>query len=93
LLFDDPPTSPWVDNEEKKMTTLKLLAAAAIMSAFTVSSASAQHMIDEPGMFAFVHPNGDLGIGSSRPAADAQAMATPPRPVMRHPVRQAKSSK
>jgi hypothetical protein len=93
LFFDDPPTSPWVDNEEKKMTTLKLLAAAAIMSAFTVSSASAQHMIDEPGMFAFVHPNGDLGIGSSRPAADAQAMATPPRPVMRHPVRQAKSSK
>jgi hypothetical protein len=93
LLFDDPLTSPWVDNEEKKMTTLKLLAAAAVMSAFTVSSASAQHMIDEPGMFAFVHPNGDLGIGSSRPAADAQAMATPPRPVMRHPVRQAKSSK
>jgi hypothetical protein len=93
LLFDDPLTSPWVDNEEKEMTTLKLLAAAAVMSAFTVSSASAQHMIDEPGMFAFVHPNGDLGIGSSRPAADAQAMATPPRPVMRHPVRQAKSSK
>ncbi len=75
------------------MTTFKLLGAAAIMSAFIVSSASAQHMIDEPGMFAFVHPNGDLGIGSSRPAVNAQAMAMAPRPVMRHPVRQTKSSK
>lgn len=75
------------------MTTFKLLGAAAIMSAFIVSSASAQHMIDEPGMFAFVHPNGDLGIGSPRSAADAQAMVMALRPVMRHPVRQAKSSK
>ncbi|MEP6837032.1 MAG: hypothetical protein ABJA75_03190 [Bradyrhizobium sp.] len=75
------------------MTTLKLLGAAAILSTLIVTSASAEHMIDEPGMFAFVHPNGDLGIGSSRPAADAQAMAPAPRPVMRHPVRQAKSSK
>jgi len=75
------------------MTTFKLLAAAAAMSAFIVSSASAQHMIEKPGMFTFVHPNGDLGIASSRPAADAQAMAATPRPVMRHPMRQAKSSK
>jgi hypothetical protein len=75
------------------MTTFKLLGAAAILSTLIATSASAQHMIEEPGMFAFVHPNGDLGIGSSRPAADAQAMATTPRPVMRHPVHQAKSGK
>jgi len=41
-------------------------------------------MIDEPGMYAFYHPNGDLGIGSARPPVDAQAMA--PRLVMRHPI-------
>jgi hypothetical protein len=41
-------------------------------------------MIDEPGMFAFVHPNGDLGIGTSRPPADAMAMA--PKLIMRHPL-------
>jgi len=75
------------------MTTFKLLGAAAILSTLVVTSASAQHMIDEPGMFAFVHPNGDLGIGSSRPVADAQAQAMASRPVVRHPVRQAKSSK
>jgi len=39
-------------------------------------------MIDEPGMYAFYHPNGDLGIGSARSPVDAQAMA--PRLVMRH---------
>jgi hypothetical protein len=31
-------------------------------------------MIDEPGMYAFYHPNGDLGIGSTRTPADARAM-------------------
>jgi hypothetical protein len=73
------------------MTTFKLLGAAAVLSALIVSSASAQPVIDEPGMYAFYHPNGDLGIGSTRPAIEAQAMA--PRPVMRHPARQAKSAK
>jgi hypothetical protein len=31
-------------------------------------------MIDEPGLFAFFHPNGDLGIASTRSPVDAQAM-------------------
>jgi hypothetical protein len=65
------------------MTSFKFLAAATILSALIASSASA-HVIDEPGMYAFYHPNGDLGIGSSRPPADAQAMA--PRLMMRHPL-------
>jgi len=41
--------------------------------------APAQHMIDEPGMFAFTYPMGDLGIASSPRPADAMAMmrATP----------------
>jgi hypothetical protein len=41
-------------------------------------------MIDEPGMYAFYKPNGDLGIASARSPADAQAMA--PRLVMRHAI-------
>jgi hypothetical protein len=32
-------------------------------------------------MYAFYHPDSSLGMGSTRPAADAKAMA---RPVMRH---------
>jgi hypothetical protein len=66
------------------MTRIKLLGAAAALSLLIVSPASAQHMIDEPGMYAFYHPNGDLGIGSARSPIDAQAMA--PRLVMRHPI-------
>ena len=64
------------------MTRIKFLGAAAVLSALIVSPAAAQHMIDEPGMYAFYHPNGDLGIASARSPVDAQAMA--PRLVMRH---------
>jgi hypothetical protein len=66
------------------MTRIKLLGAAVGLSVLIVSPASAQHMIDEPGMYAFYHPNGDLGIGSARSPVDAQAMA--PRLVMRQPI-------
>jgi hypothetical protein len=31
-------------------------------------------VIQEPGLYAFYHPNGDLGLGSSRPA-DAMAQS------------------
>ena len=73
------------------MTTFKLLGAAAVLSAIIVSQATAQPVVQEPGLAAFYHPDSNLGMGSSRPAADAQAMA--PRPVMRHPARQARSAK
>ena len=74
------------------MTMIQLLGTAVALSVLIVSPASAQHMIDEPGMYAFYHPNGDLGIGSARPPVDAQAMA--PRLVMRQPIaRRMKSRK
>jgi hypothetical protein len=74
------------------MTGIKFLSATVLL-ALIASSASAQPVIDEPGMFAFVYPNGDLGIGTSRPPADAMAMA--PRLIMRHtlPARHAKAHK
>ena len=74
------------------MTRIKLLGAISALSSLIAAPASAQHMIDEPGMYAFYRPNGDLGIGSARPL-DAQAMA--PRLVMRHPMiaRRAKPQK
>jgi hypothetical protein len=74
------------------MTTFKLLGAAAVLSAIIVSQAQAQPVVQEPGLAAFYHPDSNLGMGSSRPVADAQAMA---RPVMRHPApaRQARSAK
>lgn len=75
------------------MTRFTWIGAAAALTTLIVSSASAQPMIDEPGMYAFYHPNGDLGISSARPPSDAQASA--PRLIMRHsmPVRPARSGK
>ena len=55
------------------MTSFKLLATTLILSAATAMPALAQRMIEEPGAFAFVHPMGDLGIGSARPPMDAMA--------------------
>ena len=66
------------------MMRIPFFGAAVAFSALVGSPASAQHMIDEPGMYAFYRPNGDLGIGSARSPIDAQAMA--PRLVMRHPI-------
>jgi hypothetical protein len=54
------------------MTSFKFLGAVALLSAFIATPAFAERMIDEPGMYAFYHPNDDLGIGSARPA-DAMA--------------------
>jgi hypothetical protein len=56
------------------MTTLQILGAAALLSALFAPPALAQRMIDEPGAYAFYHPDGDLGIGS----APATAFATAP---------------
>ena len=73
------------------MTKTRFFGAATLLSVLIGSPAAAQHVIDEPGMFAFYHPNGDLGIGSARPPVDAQAML--PRLVMRHPITRSMKSR
>jgi hypothetical protein len=55
------------------MTTFKFFGALAILSALNAAPALAQHMIDEPGMYAFYHPNGDPNAGSPAPA-DSMAL-------------------
>ncbi|SHL09303.1 hypothetical protein SAMN05444159_4973 [Bradyrhizobium lablabi] len=55
------------------MTRYALLAAAAILSAATATQVFAQAAIQEPGVYAFYHPNADvLNAGAARPA-DAMA--------------------
>jgi hypothetical protein len=56
------------------MTTFKFFGALAILSALTAAPALAQHMIEEPGMYAFYHPNGDPNAGTSTAPADSMAM-------------------
>jgi hypothetical protein len=88
-------TSAAGHTEEESMTSFKLFGAAAVLAVLIASPASAEDPLaaSEPGMWAFYHPNGDLGNGSARPVANAQAMT--PRLVMSHPIvaRHAKSRK
>ncbi|MGA7810044.1 hypothetical protein [Bradyrhizobium sp.] len=52
------------------MTSLKIVAAAALLSAMTATPVFAQAAIQEPGMFAFYHPYLDvLNGGAPTPAA------------------------
>jgi hypothetical protein len=58
------------------MTTFKLFSAALVLSAAVATPLAAQEAIQEPGNYAFYHPNGDvLNAGSARPA---NAMASLP---------------
>jgi hypothetical protein len=58
------------------MTRLKFLGAVAIVFAITGAPVFAQAAIQEPGAFAFYHPDADvLNGGRPTPAAAADAMA------------------
>jgi len=56
------------------MTTFKFFGALAMLSALTAAPALAQRMIDEPGMYAFYHPNGDPNTGTASAPAAAMAL-------------------
>jgi hypothetical protein len=57
------------------MTTFKFFGALAILAALTTAPALAQHMIEEPGMYAFYHPNGDPNAGTAPADAIARDMS------------------
>jgi hypothetical protein len=59
------------------MTSLKILGAAALLSAAFATQAFAQAAIQEPGAFAFYHPNADV-LNSGRGAPPANAFAYAP---------------
>jgi hypothetical protein len=77
------------------MTRHTLLAATIILSAAAATPAFAQAAIGEPGAFAFYHPNGDLGLGSDRPASamayeslrNSGSLAQFRSATMSHPIR------
>jgi hypothetical protein len=56
------------------MTSFKFFGALAFLSALTAAPAFAQHMIEEPGMYAFYHPNGDPNAGTAPAPANSMAM-------------------
>jgi hypothetical protein len=83
------------------MTKFKLFSAALIVSAAIATPALAERLeaIQEPGLYAFYHPNGDLGLEASRPTeAMAQSLrggdvAGMRMSARRHPVSHASSIK
>jgi hypothetical protein len=56
------------------MTKFAFLGVAAILSTAVATPVLAQAVIQEPGAYAFSHPNGDLGIGST-PSQGREAAA------------------
>jgi BA14K-like protein len=61
------------------MTRRKILSAAAILSMMTATPVFAQAAIQEPGLFAFYHPNADvLNAGRPTPGEAASDMAAVP---------------
>jgi hypothetical protein len=72
LLCDGPPIGSMT--RRRQMTTFQILGAAALLSALTAAPALAEHMIEEPGMYAFYHPNGDPNAAT----APADALASAP---------------
>ena len=70
------------------MTSLKTIAAAAVLSALTATPVLAQAAIQEPGLFAFYHPDLDvLNGGAPTPAAKAHDLAQLPQSDRHHRVR------
>jgi hypothetical protein len=61
------------------MTRFKIFGAAAILSMMIATPVLAQAAIQEPGSFAFYHPNADvLNAGQPTPGETAGAMASAP---------------
>jgi hypothetical protein len=59
------------------MTSLKTMAAAALLSAMTVTPVFAQAAIQEPGLFAFYHPYLDV-LNGGAPTPAARLASEPP---------------
>ena len=58
------------------MTSLKTIAAAALLSALAATPVFAQAAIGEPGAFAFYHPDRDVLNGGASNAYASQGYAS-----------------
>jgi hypothetical protein len=56
------------------MTSLKIIGAALVLSAFAAAPASAWEAVSEPGAYSFYHPNADvLNAGPAPSSSNAMA--------------------
>jgi hypothetical protein len=59
------------------MTPLKMLAVAALLSVTAATPVFAQAAIQEPGMYAFYHPNADI-LNGGAPTPAGRLASDPP---------------
>jgi hypothetical protein len=57
------------------MTSFKLFGAALVLSAIAMVPVSAQEAIQEPGAYAFYHPNGDVLRSGAPSSSNAMAQS------------------
>jgi hypothetical protein len=69
------------------MTSFKTLAAAALLSALTATPVFTQAAIQEPGLFAFYHPNLDV-LNGGAPTPEAALEFAPPEASMAYAARE-----
>jgi hypothetical protein len=67
------------------MTRFALIGAAALLAAASATQAFAQAAIQEPGLYAFYHPDGDLLHALPPHAAASPQMTTGAMAEMRSP--------
>src|SRR5207342_1547547 len=81
-------TLPWPPTSRRIiMTPLKTIAAAAMLAALTATQVFAQAAIQEPGLFAFYHPNLDvLNGGAPTPAYRLESL--PPSATQAYALRE-----
>jgi hypothetical protein len=59
------------------MTSFKTFAAAALLATTAATPVFAQAAVEEPGAFAFYHPNADV-LNGGAPAPEAALASAPP---------------
>jgi hypothetical protein len=77
LLLLRPRILASVDTGNTTVTSFETLAAAAFLSAMTLTPVFAQAAIQEPGAFAFYHPNADI-LNGGAPTPEAALASAPP---------------
>src|SRR6266699_1826493 len=77
LVLASPKSRNGSTDGNQTMTRFKILGAAAVLSMMMATPLFGQAAIQEPGAFAFYHPNADvLNGGRPTPAATTSAMAS-----------------
>jgi hypothetical protein len=64
--------------QEEDMTSFKLFGAALALATIAIAPVSAQEAVQEPGAYAFYHPNADV-LNAGRPMTGAAVSAQLPR--------------